>query len=178
MFFSLPRPARLAGLIAAIVLLTSTLCASAWGAEPRSMDKNSDGAFTGIALITEDLNWFETFQRPETPQFSGKDSLKPSEKAAVATFFSNPRVESGRVRVRCSVTAFEPSGETRALPSGMCYDGPPLPPNTLYPTFLDFKFGVGEDDARGIAGFRITMRDLNSGREVTVVVSFMQDTGQ
>jgi hypothetical protein len=151
---------------------------SAVGAEPQTSDKASNGRFTGIALVTSDLDWFDKFQRPETPQIKGKSSFGPGESGAIVTLFSNAEVRNGRVRVECQITAFQPEKERRTYPPGPCYDGPARPDNVLYPSLLDLRFSMGEDEPAGISGFDIVMRDLHSGRSVKLRVSFLQGQTQ
>lgn len=170
--------ARAVWVRAVLAVIASLVCASALAAEPRSTDKASSGAFTGIALVTDDPNWFELFRRPETPEISGKDSFRPGERGVIAVLFSNAEPENGRVAVSCEITAYEPDGTSSRYAPGPCYDGPALPDNVLYPTALDLQFTVGPNDQNGLAGFRIVLRDLNGGQSVALDVSFMQDTAR
>jgi hypothetical protein len=139
-----------------------------------SSDKASDGQFTGIALITDDPEWHQLFQRPETPEISGVDRLAAGEKGTLAIIFSNAEPRDGVVKIVCDVTAFDPSGSQLIVDSGPCYEGPYAGPNILHPTLLNLSFGIGEDEPEGKAGFEVTLRDAHSGREVDLVVGFTQ----
>ena len=152
----------------ALLLLSGTALAQS------SNDKASDGEFTGIALITDDPNWYQMFQRPETPQIRGVDRLAGGERGTLAIIFSNAEPRGGVVSIVCDVTAFDPAGSRLIVDSGPCYEGPYAGPNILHPALLDLSFGVGQDEPEGKAGFKITLRDAHSGREVELEVGFTQ----
>jgi hypothetical protein len=141
-------------------------------------DKKSDGQFTGIALITDDPGWYERFQRPETPQITGRDRFGPGESGALAVIFSNATPRQGMVKITCEVTAFDPKGSHALAVSKPCYEGPFAGPNILHPAQLDLRFKMGPDEPAGQAGFKITLHDAYSGREVHLTVSFTQVAGQ
>jgi len=143
-----------------------------------STDKRSDGAFTGIALITDDLSWYELFQRPEPPRISGEDQFGPGERGSLAIIFSNAEPNGGTVRVECDIRAFDPKGSRIVIESGLCYEGPYGGDNVLHPALLDIQFEIAPDDPAGQAGFEITLRDANSTRMVTLTVEFTQRTGE
>lgn len=150
-------------------------CALSSGAMAQSSsDKASDGDFTGIALITDDPNWYALFQRPETPEISGVDRVGGGERGTLAIIFSNAEPRDGVAKILCDVTAFDPTGSRLIVDSGPCYEGPYAGPNILHPTQLDLSFGIGEDEAEGEAGFEITLRDVHSGRVVELTVGFTQ----
>jgi len=147
-------------------------------AQSSGSDKQSNGTFTGIALITGDLSWYELFRRRETPHIRGQDHFKPGERGALAIIFSNPKPHEGVVRVICDVTAFDPQGSQLVVDSGPCYEGPYLGPNILHPALLDLQFEIGANDPSGRAGFEIALRDGHSGRQVDLAVSFTQGAGE
>ena len=159
-------------LIAQIAFAFLALTATAM-AQPSS-DKASDGQFTGIALITDDANWYKLFQRPETPQLSGVDRLAAGKRATLAIIFSNAEPRDGVVKITCDVTAFDPAGSRQIVNAGPCYEGPYAGPNILHPTQLDLSFGIGENEPEGQAGFKVTLHDVYSGRQVNLTVGFMQ----
>jgi hypothetical protein len=150
----------------------------ATAADPHIQDKASDGVFTGLALVTKTLDWYDQFKKPETPHIEGKSRFASGETGAIATLFSNAQVKNDRVLIECEIKSFGPDGSTHSQPSGVCYDGPAQPPNTLYASLLDLRFKIGDDDPVGLAGFEILMRDLNSGRSVKLKVSFLQGSAQ
>lgn len=162
--------AFLLGLVASL----ASLLFSGTAVAQSSSDKASDGAFTGIALITDDPNWHQLFQRPETPHISGVDRLAGGERGTLAIIFSNAEPRDGMVSIVCDVTVFDPAGSRLIVDSGPCYDGPYAGPNILHPTLLDLSFGIGEDEPEGKAGFKVTLRDAHSGREVDLEVGFTQ----
>ena len=141
-------------------------------------DKKSDGQFTGIALITDDPGWYESFQRPETPRITGRDHFGPGESGVLAVIFSNATPRQGMLKVTCAITAFDPKGSHALAVSQPCYEGPFAGPNILHPAQLDLRFKIGPDDPAGQAGFKITLHDAYSGREVHLAVSFAQGSGQ
>ena len=158
----------IAGLFLASLALTGIATAQS------SSDKASDGQFTGIALITDDPNWHQQFQRPETPEISSVDHLAAGERGTLAIIFSNAEPRDGVAKIVCDVTVFDPSGSRLIVDSGPCYEGPYAGPNILHPTLLDLSFGIGEDEPEGEAGFEITLRDVHSGRVVDLIVGFTQ----
>jgi len=158
-------------------ILTLILIGSAAGAQssgPVTSDKGSDGTFTAIALITDDLAWHEKFRQPQTPQIDGRGHFAPGQRGALALIFSNAEPRQGKVKIACDVTAFDPAGSRVLVKAGPCYDGPFAGPNLLHPTGLDLHFTIAPDDPQGLAGFRVTLRDLHSGRAVDLEVSFTQ----
>lgn len=145
-------------------------------AQPVTQDKKSNGQFVGIALVTDNAQWYRLFERPEPPHINGKSSFKPGESGAIAVIFAGAENRNGRVTVECSVTAIGVDGKRKKFPAGICYDGPARPPGILYPSLLDLRFTIAAQDPRGISTFEIGLRDKVSGRGVTLKVSLMQDT--
>ena len=137
-------------------------------------DKRSDGRFTGIAIITEDLKWYELFNKPEIPQIRGQDAFGPGDRGALAIIFSNAEPRSGTVKVECDITALDPNGSSPVVESGVCYEGPYAGDNILHPAMLDLQFEIGENDPVGRSGFEITLRDVHSRRSVDLRVTFTQ----
>lgn len=174
-----PRPNYLR-FLAGLFALVSALPGSSAVAltEAPGSDKQSDGIFTGIALITDDPSWHALFQRPETPHVRGQDHFEPGQRGVLAILFSNAEPRQGVVRVICDVTAFDPRGSQLVVDSGPCYEGPFLGPNILHPALLDLQFEIGRDDPEGRGGFEITLRDAHSDREVDLEVSFTQGAGE
>jgi hypothetical protein len=161
----------------AFVLAASLGNAAALAQSSQTTDKESDGSFTGIALITDNLSWYELFQRPEPPEISGKDQFGTGERGSLAIIFSNAQPREGTVRVECDIRAFDPNGSRTVIESGLCYEGPYAGDNILHPGLLDIQFEIGPNDPPGRAGFEITLRDANSPRSVTLTVEFTQGTG-
>jgi hypothetical protein len=157
----------IAAFILSALLLVNT-------ANAQSSDKDSDGVFTGIALITDNPRWHELFQRPEVPQISGVSRLTAGERGTLALLFSNAEPRNGMVKIACDVTAFDPNGSRSVVESGPCYEGPFSGPNILHPTLLDLSFAIGADEPEGQAGFKVKLRDVHSGRTVDLTVSFTQ----
>jgi hypothetical protein len=162
---------RLASLLVAAICLAGPAAAE-------GTDKDSDGAFTGIALITDDPRWYDLFAQPETPNISGKDEFAAGDRGALALVFSNAEARDGVVRVTCDVTAFDPSGSELIVNDGPCYEGPYNGDNILHPALLDLQFEIGPDDPTGRAGFEVTLRDAYSGRTVDLRVEFSQRGGE
>jgi hypothetical protein len=144
----------------------------------RSTDKQSDGRFTGIAIITDDIGWYELFKRPETPRIRGQDRFGPRKTGALAIIFSNAEPRDGTVRIECDVTAFDPDGSSVVVNAGVCYEGPYFGDNVLHPALLDIRFDVSAEDPPGRSGFEIALRDTASRRSVSLTVDFMQNTGE
>lgn len=163
-------------LIGAIVLL-ATLAASAQSPD-RGMDKASDGAFTGLLLVTDNLDWYDMFQRPEPPSFEAKEHFVPGEKGALAIIFSNAEPSDGVVRVMCDISTYNPDGRQQVVDNQLCYEGPFYGPNILHPALLDLKFEMADDEPAGEAGFSVTLRDTNSGRSVDLDIAFTQGPAQ
>lgn len=159
-------------------LIWAVLALGAGASEPQIHDRASNGDFTGIALVTDDLNWFEQFSRPETPQIHGQDRFVPGETGAIAVVFSNAAAKGGQVLVQCALSFTDVDGSTRDLPPGTCYEGPAYPPDVLYPSLLDLRFTISEEDPAGLVGFTIGLTDVNSGRSVELEVSFYQGAAE
>jgi len=157
-----------------VLVLAGGLALPSSAQPDNGMDKQSDGQFTGLAFITDDAKWYELFDRPETPQLSGKSHFGPNEKGALALIFSNAEAKNGEVEIRCDIQAFDPEGSREIADNDVCYKGPFRGPNILIPTLLDLRFGMGPDEPNGTSGFSVTMRDVHSGREVDLEVSFTQ----
>jgi hypothetical protein len=139
-----------------------------------SADKQSDGRFTGIAMITDDLKWYQLFSRPEAPRISGADHLAAGSRGALALVFSNAEPRDGTVKVICDVATFDPDGSQVIVNSGLCYEGPYFGPNVLHPVQMDLTFGIASDEPEGKAGFKVKLRDAHSGRKVNLLVTFIQ----
>lgn len=169
-----PSAIRSLSLASLIVLSGATL---GWAQSPPSnSDKQSDGKFTGIALITDDAAWYEKFQRPEIPQINGRDHFSAGQRGALAVIFSNAKPLKGMIKVLCDVTSFDSEGSRVLAKSAPCYEGPDAGTNVLYPTLLDLNFKIGPKD-NGQAGFAVTLHDVHSGRAVDLKVSFAQGDG-
>ena len=170
------------GLIRAIALAGLLALGSAHTALAQApdtgMDKQSDGRFTGIAVVTDNVDWYEMFQRPEPPQFDGKGHYGPGDRGSLAIIFSNPEPRNGVVRVLCDIVARDPAETRRVASEAVCYEGPYLGPNILHPALLDLRFEMGADEPAGQAGFSVTLNDAYSGRAVTLDVSFTQGPGR
>ncbi len=168
-----PMRAALGGLVLALLVSGAALAQS-----PGGTDKQSDGRFTAIAIVTDNLAWHDLFRRPEPPQISGKSRFGPGDPGAVAIVFSNATPREGNVRVECDVTAFDPAGSSVVVDSGVCYEGQYYGDDVLHPVPLDLQFAVGPNDLSGRAGFEVTLRDVYASRSVELNVDFMQDTGK
>jgi hypothetical protein len=164
-------------LVVAVIVLLSSMAAWAQSAD-RGMDKASDGQFTGLLLVTDNLDWYDMFQRPEPPSFEAKDHFVPGEKGALAIIFSNAKPRDGVVRVMCDISTYNPDGRKQVADDQLCYEGPFYGPNILHPALLDLKFEMAEDEPAGEAGFSVTLRDANSGRSVDLDISFTQGPAQ
>lgn len=138
------------------------------------IDKASDGDFTGILLVTDDIDWYAMFQRPEPPQFVSKPHFGPGERGALAIIFSNAEAVQGGVEVMCDITAHDPEGSRPVAVDRPCYEGPFFGPNILHPALVDLQFAIGDDEPAGQAGFTVILRDAHSSRQVTLDVSFTQ----
>lgn len=165
------------GLVLGLLFASLTLLGGSGSAFAQGSDKDSDGQFTGIAMITDDLTWYERFQRPETPEINGKDTFWAGERGSLVIIFSNAEPRDGTVSVICDITAFDPEGSHLVVDSKPCYEGPFHGPNILHPALLDLQFEIGPNDRPGQAGFGITLRDAYSGREVQLKVAFTQGAG-
>jgi len=161
------------GLVVASLVLFSNI--GAWAQD--GSDKQSDGDFTGIAMITDDLEWYDLFQRPETPEIKGQDRFEAGQRGSLVIIFSNAEARDGVARIMCDITAFDPEGSRLVVDSQPCYEGPYNGPNILHPALLDLQFEIGPSDPAGQAGFRITLRDAHSGRAVELEVAFTQGAG-
>jgi hypothetical protein len=144
---------------------------------PDGHDKQSDGQFTGIVMVTDDLNWYDRFQRPEPPEISGRDRFEAGERGSLVIIFSNAEARGGTAKVTCDITAFDPEGEHLVAEDALCYEGRYAGANILHPALLDLRFEIGPSDPEGKAGFRVTLRDAHSGREVDLEVAFTQGAG-
>lgn len=161
---------RLATLLSALLLL----CNPSLAQEDRGLDKASDGRFTGLVVVTDDLDWYDMFARPEVPQFSGRSHFVPGDWGSLAIIFSNAEAIDGQVEIRCDIEAFDPSGSKQVATDHVCYAGPYRGPNILHPTLVDLRFSITVDDPPGPAGFKVTLRDAISDREVALEVGFTQ----
>ncbi len=157
--------------ILAVLLCTAAVLAQS---ADRGMDKASDGQFTGLLLVTDNLDWHDMFQRPEPPSFEAKQHFIPGEKGSLAIIFSNAEPRNGIVRVMCDISTRNPEGSQQVAADQVCYEGPSYGPNILHPALLELKFEMGDDEPAGDAGFAVTLRDAHSGRSVDLDVSFTQ----
>ncbi|MCY1548414.1 hypothetical protein D9M68_845210 [compost metagenome] len=150
--------------------------ATAAFAQPVSsgIEKASDGQFTGLLLVTDDLDWYDMFQRPEPPSFEAKEHFGPGEKGSLAIIFSNAAPRDGNVRVLCDITAHDPEGSRQVADDQLCYEGPFYGPNILHPALLDLRFEIGADEPAGRSGFSVTLRDAYSDRAVDLDIAFTQ----
>lgn len=157
-------------------MLAVLLCTAAASAQPADggMDKASDGQFTGLLLVTDNLAWYDMFQRPEPPSFDAKQHFVPGEKGSLAIIFSNAEPRNGTVRVMCDISTRNPEGSRQVAADQVCYEGPFYGPNILHPALLELKFEMGDEEPAGEAGFSVTLRDAHSGRSVDLDVSFTQ----
>ena len=160
--------------IAALLPVLLLLCVPALAQEDRGLDKASDGQFTGLLVVTDDLDWYDMFARPEVPQFSGKSHFMPGDWGSLAIIFSNAEAIDGQAEIRCDIEAFDPTGTKQVARDDVCYAGPYRGPNILHPTLVDLRFGITADDPPGPAGFKVTLRDANSDRELALEVGFTQ----
>lgn len=142
------------------------------------IDKASDGQFTGLLLVTDNLGWYEMFLRPEPPSFEAKAHFGPGEKGSLAIIFSNAEPRDGVVRVLCDITAHDPDGSRQVANDQLCYEGPFFGPNILHPALLDLRFEIGDDEPSGQSGFSVTLLDAYSDRTVDLGIAFTQGAGQ
>ncbi len=163
--------------MAALFLVLASLMGASAALAQDGADQKHDGKFTGIAIITDDLKWFDLFSKPETPRIHGKRAFAPGERGALALAFSNAEPQQGIVRIECDITAFDPDGSSEVAKAAPCYEGPYYGDNILTPALLDLQFEIGEDDTEGRTGFRIAARDVHSGRSVKLSVAFTRGTG-
>ena len=83
--------------LATALLLVAALTASVSAQD--AADQKHDGKFTGIAIITKDLKWYDLFNKPDPPQISGEDTFRPGERGALVLIFSNPEPRQGFVKI-------------------------------------------------------------------------------
>lgn len=164
-------------LICLLAVLLGTAVASAQSAN-QDIAKASDGQFTGLLLVTDNLAWYEMFQRPEPPTFEAKDHFERGQKGSLAIIFSNAEPRDGIVRVMCDISTHNPEGTRQVAVDEVCYEGPFYGPNILHPALLELKFEMGDDEPAGDAGFSVTLRDAYSGRSVDLAVWFTQGSTQ
>lgn len=164
----------------AMALLAVLGCASGAVSQTTDggIDKASDGAFTGLLLVTDNVDWYDMFQRPEPPSFEAKEHFGPGEPGSLAIIFSNAEPRDGQVRVLCDIIAHDPEGTREVATNQVCYEGPFFGPNILHPALLDLRFEMGGDEPAGRAGFSVALRDAYSGRAVDLEISFTQGAGQ
>lgn len=166
---------RLVGALLVLVVLAG----QAFAQSSPGTDKQSDGQFTGIAMITDDVGWYDLFSRPETPQINGRDVFVPGVRGSLVLIFSNAESRDGNARVECDITAFYPAEKpVVVVDDGVCYEGPYRGHSILHPTLIDLQFEVEAGDPAGRSGFEITMRDANSGREVELTVAYTQEQAE
>ena len=163
----------LRSILAVFAMLCCTNVASAQPTD-NGIEKASDGPFTGLLLVTDNLDWYGMFQRPEPPSFESKEHFVPGEKGSLAIIFSNAEPRDGIVTVMCDINSRNPQGSQQVAENQVCYEGPFYGPNILHPALLDLKFEMAADEPAGEAGFSVTLRDANSGRVVNLDVSFTQ----
>lgn len=161
-------------------VLAVLLCTAVASAQPvgGGIDKASDGPFTGLLLVTDNLDWYDMFQRPEPPSFEAKQHFVPGEKGSLAIIFSNAEPRDGIVRVMCDISTRNPEGSRQVGADQVCYEGPFYGPNILHPALLELKFEMGDEEPAGEAGFSVTLRDAHSGRSVDLDVSFTQGSAR
>lgn len=165
--------------LAGLVFLASLGMSAIAAAQPdAAFDKRSNGRFTGQAFVTDNLDWYEMFSRPEVPRVNMKSQFAPGESGSLGIIFSNAEAREGTVRVECDVTALDPEGSRVVVSAGVCYEGPYFGDNILHPALLDLRFRIGADDPPGKSGFKVTLRDAHSRRSVNLQVTFMQGKGK
>ncbi len=160
------------------VMLLAFASAPGLAAEPAetpiSYDKKSDGDFTGVVVVTDRLDWFETWKTSGQADLTARDRFAVGESGAVAIGFSGAEETGGRFRVACSAVVIDVTGEEKTLGSSLCYDGPSMAPDVLIPASLNLKFKISEKDVPGLVTLKIMLDDLHSGRKVAPVVYFFQ----
>ena len=166
----------LSGMRALMLIFAALLMGTSSVLAQDGSDTQSDGKFTGIAIITGDVKWFDLFAKPETPHIQGQDKFGPGERGALAIIFSNAKPRGGIVKVECDIIAYDPEGTKPVVKSGKCYEGPYYGDNILHPALLEIQFEGDKDDPAGRAGFEITLRDVYSGRSVKLSVAYEQVT--
>ena len=165
-------------LVGALLFLT-VFGGQVFAQPPDGHDKQSDGRFTGIAMITDDVSWYDLFARPEAPQISGRDVFTPGVRGSLVLIFSNAEARDGNAQVECDITAFYPEGKrVVVVEGGVCYQGPYRGDGILHPALIDLQFEVEAGDPAGRSGFEITMRDDNSNREVELTVAYTQEQAE
>jgi hypothetical protein len=158
--------------LAFAALLAGSSVAVAQPLQP--IDRESSGNFTAIAIVTSDIGWYDLFRRPETPHIRDTEHFAAGQTGALAIIFSNAKPRDGKIKVECDVTAFDPKGSSTVVDGGTCYEGPYFGDGVLHPALLDVRFDIGPNDPPGRAGFKVTLRDAQSGRRVNLEVGFVQ----
>ena len=131
--------------------------------QPTGQIQGQAGDFTAIAVATTDADWLEKWQTPRqtTPNFNVTSELSAGQTATILTFFSNPQVRDGTVRIACDIRIIKPDGEVaNTTPATPCVPGRFTgPPWDVYLTGMAITIKNESKDDPGMWRFQIGVSD-------------------
>jgi hypothetical protein len=145
---------------------------------------NDNIAFSGWLLVTDDQDWREKWNTPETsvPTFSEVHEVQLGEKITILTFYRNPLPdENGQIDIRCDLTIIKPDGSLSFQQEDMACANETLQGNPanlrLTSVIVDFIGEIGDPYGRWTV--EVTLKDVNRGVEIPLQTYFeLKDTSR
>ena len=138
-----------------------------------SHDRKSVGGFSGALFVTGDPDWYAKWNTPpETVlQLGEMHEVKRGDRVTTLILVVNPRPsEDGTLSVECDLLITRPDGSKSVDAPGVdCLSGPmeggPTLVRLAHPAL---EFVAEPNDLPGVWRTQVTLRDLNSGRKMTL----------
>ena len=138
---------------------------------------DSNLAFSGWLLVTDDQDWREKWDTPEQsiPRFNETDEVRLGEKITILTFYRNPLPDDkGLINISCDLTITKPDGSLSYQQDNMECANEKLQgnPHNLRLTYVIIDF-IGEiGDPYGRWTVEVTLKDENRGVEIQLQTFF------
>ncbi len=143
---------------------------------PDTDSRKSVDGFSGMLLVTPDMNWREKWDTPPevVPHFAEADKVVRGERLAILIFFSNPQVVDGLVDTIVDLKVARPdgtfAGETVGSP---CYSGslPGNPANVLL-CESSLLYSADPEDPAGRWTVEVLLKDRKRGVSIPLRTAF------
>ena len=136
-------------------------------------DRKSVDGFAGALFVTGDPDWYAKWNTPPeiVPHLGEVHEIKRGDKIATLILVANPLPsEDGTLSVLCDLLITRPDGSKSVDATGVdCLSGPMKGSPTLVRLAQPvLEFVAEPNDLPGVWRTQVTLRDLNSGKTMTL----------
>lgn len=141
---------------------------------PDSENKKTKDGFGAQLLITDNLDFYEDWKKPEMPRISVAKTMAIGEMVIPLVIYVNPKKNGdGRIDVTCDFMIVRPDGSiAQEIPNVPCGSGEfKAPQYNLQLSQSELRWSADKGDPVGEWKFKVTIKDNNRGVEIPLATS-------